>query len=212
MMCGGIVAPPLALVFLCDSFNKLVPHFDDSLVYCYIRYGNLGGNLALRISDGNKLQDSLVGGISSVSKPLQINRSNDSRFHIVSGAAGVGIGVVVRGIGNLDLTVAKGSDGGSRALVGHADKGDRLFTLDSSPLVAGGQLVGLQAVGDVLPCLIDKLVDLVAVLAYGVASYVFICGLANTSGYQLDLLLGAHAVPFGDDVVIHGVPSVKLLH
>lgn len=78
MMCGGIVAPPLALVFLCDSFKKLVPHFDDSLVYCYIRYSNLGGNLALRISDGNKLQDSLVGGVSAVSKPRQINRSNDS--------------------------------------------------------------------------------------------------------------------------------------
>lgn len=211
MMCGGIVAPPLALVFLCDSFNKLVPHFDDSLVYCYIRYSNLGGNLALRISDGNKLQDSLVGGVSAVSKPLQINRSNDSRFHIVSGAAGVGIGVVVCGIGNLNLTIAKGGDGGSRALVDHANKGDRLFTLGGSPFVAGGQLVGLQAVGDALPCLIDKLVDLVAVLACGVASYILICSLANASSYQLDLLLGAHAVPFGDDVVIHGALSFKLL-
>lgn len=211
-MCGGVVAPPLAVVLLCDSFNKLVPHFDDSLVYRHIRYSNLGGNLALRISDGNKLQDSLVGGVSAVSKPFQINHGNDSRFHIVSGAAGVGIGVVVCGIGNLDLTVAKGSDGGSRALVDHADKGDWLFALGSSPLVVGGQLVGLQTVGDALPCLIDKLVDLVAVLAYGVASYVLICGLANTSGYQLDLLLGAHAVPFGDDVVIHGALSFKLLH
>ena len=71
-----------------------------------------------KLSNGNKLQYYLVGGVPAVSEPLPINRGNDGRFHVIRGATGVGIGVVVYGIGNLNITITKGDDG-SHALAAY---------------------------------------------------------------------------------------------